>query len=145
MKELLLHTNYQYKVYTDNSIIYKIQDGMKFIGKLGFSYLNGYDSDRLYIALRDLKRIQLDDNGLSEISEKDHKKIEEEKNSYGSENLTVILAKSSLGAELKLLDDKLLIIPKVDVLVKFANKMDDFTFNYKDTNVKVGLNVDYRW
>ncbi|WP_064614732.1 hypothetical protein [Streptobacillus moniliformis] len=35
LQKLHLHTQYQYKVYSDNSVSYKINDGIRLIGKLG--------------------------------------------------------------------------------------------------------------
>ncbi|WP_064616773.1 hypothetical protein [Streptobacillus moniliformis] len=144
LQKLHLHTQYQYKVYSDNSVSYKINDGIRLIGKLGLSYLNGYDSERLYTALRDIKRKQIGENGILEISSKDTKKIKEEKQSYGEDNLSKILINPRIELELRFMEDKLLLKPRGEVIVSIANKENE-NFKYKKTTLKLGLNVDYKW
>ncbi|WP_244889887.1 hypothetical protein [Streptobacillus notomytis] len=145
IKTLLLHTQYQYKVYNENTLLYKIRDGVKIIGKLKNSYLNGYDSEKLYSSLRDIKRKQLGENGIIDISKKDRDKISEEKEKYGKDNLTKIIINPSIEMELKFLENRLTMIPKVGVMLNVSNKDNDNTFKYNNTIAKVELNIDYKW
>ncbi|WP_064612020.1 hypothetical protein [Streptobacillus moniliformis] len=89
-----------------------------------------------------MKRGQIGENGILEISSKDTKKIKEEKQSYGEDNLSKILINPRI--ELRFMEDKLLLKPRGEVIVSIANKENE-NFKYKNTTLKLGLNVDYKW
>ncbi|WP_267886177.1 hypothetical protein [Streptobacillus moniliformis] len=42
------------------------------------------------------------------------------------------------------MEDKLLLKPRGEVIVSIANKENE-NFKYKNTTLKLGLNVDYKW
>ncbi|WP_064615804.1 hypothetical protein [Streptobacillus moniliformis] len=89
-----------------------------------------------------MKRGQIGENGILEISSKDTKKIKEKKQSYGEDNLSKILINPRI--ELRFMEDKLLLKPRGEVIVSIANKENE-NFKYKNTTLKLGLNVDYKW
>ncbi|WP_064605618.1 hypothetical protein [Streptobacillus moniliformis] len=91
-----------------------------------------------------MKRGQIGENGILEISSKDTKKIKEEKQSYGEDNLSKILINPRIELELRFMEDKLLLKPRGEVIVSIANKENE-NFKYKKTTLKLGLNVDYKW
>ncbi|ACZ00764.1 Uncharacterised protein [Streptobacillus moniliformis] len=154
-----LTTQYQYKVYNDSSILYKVKDNIRIKSKLGLSYLNGYDSETLYSALRDIKRKQIDSNGIVEISRKDRFKISSEKHDYGVSLLSKIVINPSIEGELKFLGERLTVKPNGEVKFIFANKADNNVnsvrsssnntdnkkFKYNSTVFRVGLGLDYKW
>ncbi|WP_244889894.1 hypothetical protein [Streptobacillus notomytis] len=157
--DALLVTQYQYKVYNDSSILYKVKDNIRIKSKLGLSYLNGYDSETLYSALRDIKRKQIDSNGIVEISSKDFFKINSEKYDYGVSLLSKIVINPSIEGDLKFLGERLTVKPIGEVKFIFANKADNNVnivrsssnntdnkkFKYNSTVFRVGLGLDYKW
>ncbi len=151
--DILLSTQYQYKVYNDSSILYKVKDNIRIKSKLGLSYLNGYDSETLYSALRDIKRKQIDSNGIVEISNKDFFKINNEKYDYGFSLLSKIVINPSIEGELKFLGERLTVKPNGEVKLIFANNKGDQgknntdgnKFKYNSTVFRVGLGLDYKW
>ncbi|CAM3096179.1 hypothetical protein [Streptobacillus ratti] len=144
--DLFLHGQYNYKVYNNNSLSYKVKEGIKVTSKLGLSYSNMFDSDRLYTALRDIKRKQIDENGIAKISKKDIEKIREEKTKFGLNIDQKILLNPGVEVEFKFLDDKLSIKPKGEVIVEISsNNTQGNGLDYRNAEAKVGLYLDYKW
>ncbi len=140
LTDLLLKNAYNYKGYIKNSLSYKLNKGMKITGNLGMSYISFYDSDKLYSVLKDIKRKQIDENGIVGISEDESKKINDEKKEFGEKSLEIISIQPGIEGEFKFLDDELVIKPKLGVAINLNKNI-----NYKSTSAKATLNIDYRW
>ncbi|WP_083573777.1 hypothetical protein [Streptobacillus notomytis] len=144
LENLLLDTTHHYKIYTKNRISYKVKEGIKVISNLGITFTSAYSSDKLYSVLKDIKRKQIDEDGIVGISEEDKKKVEQEKRDFeANDALERISINPGLEAEFKFLNDGLVIKPKAEVSINFDNEKP--TYKYKSISAKATLNVDYRW
>ncbi|WP_073507903.1 hypothetical protein, partial [Streptobacillus notomytis] len=143
--KLHLKAQYGYKVYNDNKVKYQVKENIGIVGKLGISYADNITSDKLYESLTKLKRDQIKDKGIEEFSKEDLKNITEEENNFGNDTRSLLLIAPSVEGEISYLNDKLLIKPSLGVDIKAYMKSNQSKLEYKATNVKTGLKVEYRW
>ncbi|WP_065107436.1 hypothetical protein [Streptobacillus moniliformis] len=143
--KLHLKGQYGYKVYNDNKVKYQVKENIGIVGKLGISYADNITSDKLYESLNKIKRDQIKDKGIEEFSKEDLKKITEEENNFGTDTRSLLLIAPSVEGEISYLNDKLLIKPSLGVDIKANIKSNQSKLEYKATNVKTGLKVEYRW
>ncbi|WP_231099876.1 hypothetical protein [Streptobacillus moniliformis] len=142
---LHLSSNYTYKVYNESKLKYSVRENISLTGKLDMSYSGGIKSDKLYESLNKIKRNQIKDKGIEEFSKEDLKKITEEENNFGTDTRSLLLIAPSVEGEISYLNDKLLIKPSLGVDIKAYIKSNQSKLEYKATNVKTGLKVEYRW
>ncbi|WP_064615649.1 hypothetical protein [Streptobacillus moniliformis] len=142
---LHLSSEYTYKVYNESKLKYSVRENISLTGKLDMSYSGGIKSDKLYESLNKIKRDQIVEKGLKEISKEDLKKITEEETNFGNDTSSLLLIAPSVEGEISYLNDKLLIKPSLGVDIKAYIKSNQSKLEYKATNVKTGLKVEYRW
>ncbi|WP_064580546.1 hypothetical protein [Streptobacillus moniliformis] len=142
---LHLSSNYTYKVYNESKLKYSVRENISLTGKLDMSYSGGIKSDKLYESLNKIKRNQIKDKGIEEFSKEDLKKITEEETNFGNDTSSLLLIAPSVEGEISYLNDKLLIKPSLGVDIKAYIKSNQSKLEYKATNVKTGLKVEYRW
>ncbi|WP_064591793.1 hypothetical protein [Streptobacillus moniliformis] len=143
--KLHLSSKYTYKVYNESKLKYSVRENISLTGKLDMSYSGGIKSDKLYESLNKIKRDQIVEKGLKEISKEDLKKITEEETNFGNDTSSLLLIAPSVEGEISYLNDKLLIKPSLGVDIKAYIKSNQSKLEYKATNVKTGLKVEYRW
>ncbi|WP_064614627.1 hypothetical protein [Streptobacillus moniliformis] len=141
---LHLSSNYTYKVYNESKLKYSVRENISLTGKLDMSYSGGIKSDKLYESLNKIKRNQIKDKGIEEFSKEDLKKITEEETNFGNDTSSLLLIAPSVEGEISYLNDKLLIKPSLGVDIKANIKSNQSKLEYKATNVKTGLKVEYR-
>ncbi|CAM3116661.1 hypothetical protein [Streptobacillus ratti] len=118
--KLKIDSQYILKLYNESEIIYKIKDNIDIKGKLSIGY-SQLKSDKLYNSLKDLKREQIDENGIREFSSKDIKIIDEETKRFNDENFLIA---TGIETEMRYIDDKLLIKPSLELGINHMLKID---------------------
>ncbi|WP_064591144.1 hypothetical protein [Streptobacillus moniliformis] len=142
--DLHLSSKYTYKVYNENKVKYQIRDNIGLITRLDVSYADNFTSDKLYESLNKIKRNQVGKKGLEEINKEALNKINKETAKFGNSK-SILLISPSVGTELKYLNNKLIINPNLGVDVKAHIKENGNKLEYKTTNIKARLQVEYRW
>ncbi len=143
--KLHLKLQYSYKIYTDNKVKYQLRDNIGIIGKFGMSYSTGIKSDKLYESLNKIKRNQVGEKGIEDFSKEDLDIIKKEENAFGNDIQSLLLISPEAEAELKYINNRLIIKPRFGIDVSAKIKSNENKMEYKAVNVKTGLKVEYRW
>ncbi|WP_064580774.1 hypothetical protein [Streptobacillus moniliformis] len=143
--KLHLKLQYSYKIYTDNKVKYQLRDNIGIIGKFGMSYSTGIKLDKLYESLNKIKRNQVGEKGIEDFSKEDLDIIKKEENAFGNDIQSLLLISPEAEAELKYINNRLIIKPRFGIDVSAKIKSNENKMEYKAVNVKTGLKVEYRW
>ncbi|WP_064609181.1 hypothetical protein [Streptobacillus moniliformis] len=155
--KFLLDSQYILNIYNESELTYKIKNNIDIKGKFFIGY-NQLKSNKLYDSLKNLKREQIDENGIREFSSKDIKIINEEKKI--ADDYYNFLITTGIESEMRYINDKLIIKPSLEFGTShmfsinfenddktniFNNKIHNVSFIIKKIFTKIGLNLEYRW